>query len=206
MNKNYLLFIACACLGSLIWSCAEEVQDYNIENKKVIEYLEKEYNVAVLSSSVIITDSVLSEIENYLQEEVKLIAEFNNRSKAIADSIKNIYNSDLKVMQGDPYPVRHSVLETSCEVIYHRIHVLSVWDDGIKPKIFVNEEALMPTLGQWRFDYINIFSEPAFKELTFRISAYCYSVVAGVSMGTRYQFDGEANHYQGWIWMDWIRL
>lgn len=204
MKKNYLLMILCIIL--LVCACTEENTDYSIENKRVIEYLKKEYNVDVLSSSIIITDSVLSEIENYLQEEIKLITEFNNRSKAIADSIKNIYNSDLKVMEGDPYPIRYPVLETSRAIIYHRIHVLSLWGDDINPKISVDEETLVPTLGQWRFNYINIFTEPAFKELSFRISAYCFVVVAGVSMGTHYQFDGEANHYQGWIWMDWKML
>lgn len=52
MKKDCLLFITCLVL--LIWSCSEDVQDYNIENKEAIEYLEKEYNVEILSTSCVL--------------------------------------------------------------------------------------------------------------------------------------------------------
>lgn len=200
MKKSYLLFIA--CLVSLIWSCSEEARDYNIENKEAIEYLEKEYNVEILSTSCVITDSILSQVESKLREEDRLLTDFNLRANVIRDSIKSIYSVDSTLMTAaNNYPIRYPRLETYDRSLTHVIYVTSYWV-RLEPEVYVTATAEVITTQRWRFDYIHVHSEAIFKELTFEISAYNYIIYEGIGIGTRYRIDGEASHYQGWIWMN----
>ena len=206
MKKNYLLSIACFIL--LIWSCAEEDVDYSIENKKAIEYLEKEYNIEVFSSSKMITDSTLCKIENFLIEERNAIAELNAHSQVIRDSVKHVCDKDsiLVTSRAESYPLKYPVLHVDKNLTSCRISVSVYWFSSNNADVYINADHNIINAGIWKFSNINTYTEVSFKEVTFRGSAEFSYLFEGLGMKIRYQINGESNHYQGWIWMNVVQL
>lgn len=137
-----------------------------------------------------------------MREEDRLLVDFNLRANVIRDSIKSIYSVDSNLIKtATNYPILYPRLETYDRSLTHVIYVTSFWAK-IEPEVYATATAEIITTQRWRFDYVYVYSDAIFKELTFEISAYNYMLYEGIGIGTRYRIDGEANHNQGWIWMN----